>query len=296
MTNKKSDQASLKSLLKQMVISSRPVSWINTAFPFAAGYLATGGAINAYFIIASLYFLISYNFLIYIVNDVFDYESDIRNPRKNSIEGGLLPPSTHKFMLIGVALFNLIPLAYLFILGSSSSNLVLVAIVLAAIFYSAPPLRFKEKPFFDSLTSSFHFVSPLLFALVITEQIDKSWLYLIAFFAWGCASHMFGAVQDIIADRQANISSVATFLGAKNTVRLSFLLYITTFMILIIIGWPAVIVALPVLLYISMVTPYLNLADSEAATANKGWRKFLLINQVTGFIVTIILIYLKFSG
>ncbi len=293
MINKKSDQASLKSLLKQMVISSRPVSWINTAFPFVAGYLVTGGTINSYFVIASFYFLIPYNFLIYIVNDVFDYESDVRNPRKNSIEGGLLPPSTHKFMLIGVALFNLIPLAYLFILGSSSSNLVLVAIVLAAIFYSAPPLRFKEKPFFDSLTSSFHFVSPLLFALVLIARVGDGWLYLIAFFAWGCASHMFGAVQDIIADRQASISSVATFLGAKNTVRLSFLFYTITFLTLILIGWPTVVVGLPLLLYIAMVVPYLNLKDSEATKANSGWRKFLLLNQITGFVVTVILIVSK---
>ena len=32
---------------RQLVISSRPVSWINTAFPFAAAYLLTTRQIDA---------------------------------------------------------------------------------------------------------------------------------------------------------------------------------------------------------------------------------------------------------
>jgi hypothetical protein len=39
-----------------------------------------------------------------------------------------------------------------------------------------------------------------------------------------------------------------------------------------------------------MVIPYLNLTDSEASKANKGWRKFLLINQITGFVITVTII------
>lgn len=293
MKKKINQKKDINYLLKQMVISSRPISWVNTAFPFIGGYLVSGGPINTYFVIASFYFLIPYNFLIYIVNDVFDYESDVRNPRKSSIEGGLLPPSTHKFMLIGVAILNSLFLVYLLAFGGLVSNLVLILIVLGAISYSAPPLRLKEKPFLDSMNSSFHFVSPLLFALIITQSTASGWPYLLAFFAWGCASHMFGAVQDIIADRQANISSIATFLGAKNTVRFSLLFYAISIFVLAIIGWPAILVGLPLLLYITMVIPYINLVDSDATKANKGWRKFLLINQVMGFVITVIIIVSK---
>ena len=40
------------------------------------------------------------------------------------------------------------------------------------------------------------------------------------FFLWGAASHAFGAVQDVVADREAGIGSIATVIGARATVRL----------------------------------------------------------------------------
>lgn len=290
MKRKNSSQVSIFQLLRQAVYSSRPISWINTAFPFVAGYLATHGVVNTYFFVVSLYFLIPYNFLIYIVNDVFDYESDVRNPRKNSIEGGLLPPETHTPMLVITGLVNLVPLMYIIMSSNTQINVVLLVIVLGALSYSVPPVRLKERPFFDSINSSFHFVSPLLIALLLTGGVSDYWPFVSAFFFWGCASHAFGAVQDIIADRKAGIGSIATFLGAKKTVRLSLGLYIATLVLLAFSGWPAIIVCLPVLLYVLMVTPYVSLSDRRAESANKGWRNFLLVNQLTGFVITMILI------
>lgn len=281
---------STKDKLVKIVVSSRPISWINTAFPFAAGYLATGGSLNAYFFLATFYFLIPYNCLVYVVNDVYDYESDLRNPRKNSIEGGLLPPETHRFMLVATALFNAVSLVYLFMHGDLVSNIFLALIVFGAISYSMPPLRLKERPFLDSMNSSFHFVSPLVFAMLITGWQPIYWPFVLAFFFWGCASHAFGAVQDIQADRAAKIASIATYLGAANTVRLSLVLYVACMVLLVICGWPAVLVCLPMLGYVAMVLPYRDLTDKHAEKANKGWRKFLLLNQFTGFVVTLILI------
>ncbi len=49
---------------------------------------------------------------------------------------------------------------------------------------------------------------------------------LVAYFLWGAASHAFGAVQDIGADREAGIGSVATVIGARATVRLAVALYL----------------------------------------------------------------------
>lgn len=283
-------------LIQQMFVSSRPISWINTAFPFAAGYLATGGTINLYFWIATFYFLVPYNFLVYIVNDVFDYESDVKNPRKNSIEGGLLPPSTHKFMLVSTGLFNAIFVSYLLAAGNGSSALTLLLLVFFAVSYSAPPFRLKEKPFFDSINSSIHFVGPLVFALMITGWQPVFWPYVLAFFFWGIASHAFGAVQDILPDREAKIASIATFLGAATTVRFSLLAYVAAGVCLVVAGWPTVLICIPLSLYIYMVLPYLSLRDVDSKEANKGWRKFLWINQVSGFGITLLLLITYFTN
>ena len=71
--------------IAQIVLSSRPVSWINTAFPFAAAYLLTTGSVDALFVVGTIFFLIPYNLLMYGVNDVFDYASDRLNQHEGKI-------------------------------------------------------------------------------------------------------------------------------------------------------------------------------------------------------------------
>lgn len=282
---------SSRHLFGQMILSSRPISWINTAFPFAAGYLASGGSLSWYFIVATLYFLIPYNFLVYIVNDVYDYESDIKNPRKNSIEGGILPPDTHNIMLGVTALLNVVFLGYLLIFSERAPAIILALVAVAAISYSWPPLRFKERPLLDSINSSIHFVGPLVFALALTGWNQSYWPYVMAFFLWGCASHAFGAVQDIVPDRQAGIISIATRFGARRTVVLSFWLYVLAGACIVLAGWPSIVMCLPLALYVAMVFPYRNLSDNESSRANAGWRRFLLLNQLSGFTATLLLIF-----
>ncbi len=282
---------SLSYKLRKLIFSSRPISWINTAFPFAAAYLALGGPINTFFLLATFYFLIPYNILIYVVNDVYDYESDLRNPRKSSIEGGLLEPELHKFMLSSSLLINLIfIIPILFLSNSNLSDLFLLMISIGAVIYSAPPLRTKEKPFLDSMTSSFHFVSPMIFAMLLCGWQTIFIGYVSSFFLWGCASHMFGAVQDISSDRKAKISSIATYLGAKSTARLSLVLYLLSSLLISLYGFPQLAIGLVILLYAITVLPYINLTDNDCERANKGWRKFLLLNQLTGATITITLV------
>ncbi|HSD02671.1 MAG TPA: hypothetical protein VLB81_09890, partial [Gaiellales bacterium] len=77
-------------VLRQLFTSSRPVSWINTAYPFAAAYLLTTRTIDPTWVIGTLFFLIPYNLAMYGINDVVDYESDLRNPRKGGAHGAVL--------------------------------------------------------------------------------------------------------------------------------------------------------------------------------------------------------------
>ena len=211
------------STLRMLLVSSRPLSWVNTGYPFAAAYLLTAGGIDTAWVIGTLYFLIPYNLAMYGINDVFDYESDLRNPRKGGVEGALLDRSFHRVTLLAAVVLNVPFLAALVLLGSPLSWLVLAVSVFAVIAYSAPGLRFKERPFLDSITSSTHFVSPAVYALVLAgaQFTPGLWAVLGAFFLWGMASQAFGAVQDVIPDREGGISSIATVLGARTVVRLA---------------------------------------------------------------------------
>lgn len=280
-------------LAKRLLLSSRPISWINTAFPFAAAYYFLGGPIDSFFLIASFYFLIPYNLLMYGINDVFDYESDLRNPRKGGLEGGLLPPALHKPTLWIVGLTN-IPFA-LFISLNVAGNAFALAIFLLTLYfviaYSVKGLRYKEIPFLDSLTSAIHFVGPMVFALSLIGPITQPIILgTSAFFLWGVASHAFGAIQDIRADREAGISSIATVLGAKFTARFAFCFYILSAAVLLLLPDRFAFAAFATVPYLIVIGRELNISDENCERANRGWKLFLGLNFLAGAIVTSLLI------
>jgi 4-hydroxybenzoate polyprenyltransferase len=278
-------------------MSSRPLSWVNTAFPFAAGYLMTTHRVDLTFIVGTLFFLIPYNVAMYGINDVFDYESDLRNPRKGGLEGAVLDRRLHRLTLWVALLTNLPFLVFLVIVGSPLSWLVLAVSMFAVVAYSLKGLRFKEIPFLDSVTSSTHFVSPAIYGLVLAGAVftPALWLILAAYFLWGVASHAFGAIQDIQADREGGLASVATVMGARFTARFALGAYLLAGVALVVAGVGsdsvttlyAAALAIP---YLIMVWPYRSLPDADCERANRGWRAFLWINYAAGFAVTLLLI------
>ena len=285
-------------MLKALFVSSRPLSWVNTAFPFAAAYLLTTREVDATFVIGTIFFLIPYNLAMYGINDVFDYESDLRNPRKGGVEGALLDPRMHRPTIIAAIATSVPFVIYLVLVGSPLSWLVLAISLFAVVAYSAKGLRFKERPFLDSLTSSTHFVSPAVYGLVLAGATFTSqlWAVLAAFFLWGIGSHAFGAVQDIVADREADISSIATVIGGKATVRFAIAAYVLGGVLLLLSAWPGPLAGILVIPYILMCAPFWNVTDAAAETANRGWRRFLLLNFITGFFVTMLLIWFALAG
>ena len=285
-------------LANQLFWSSRPVSWINTAFPFAAAYVLAGGNItdnlNLNLVVGTIFFLIPYNLLMYGVNDVFDYESDLRNPRKGGIEGALLDPKWHRPTLLWSFGLCVPFLAYLYLVGSVAANLWLTLFVFTVIAYSAKGLRFKEIPFLDSVTSASHFVGPMIYGLALAgaDLSDQSILvYVASFTLWGIASHAFGAVQDVKADREASISSIATVIGARATSRFAFVCYLLAAVLVAISGWPSAVAAVAALPYLLIGGPHLNITDETCESANRGWKQFIKLNYLAGFIVTMILIW-----
>ena len=278
--------------IAQIVLSSRPISWINTAFPFAAAYLLSTRELDLTLVIGTLYFLIPYNLAMYGINDVFDYASDLANPRKGGIEGALLAPRMHRTTLWAAAVTNIPFLVYLVIVGNPASWLWLTVSVFAVIAYSAPVLRFKERPFLDSITSSTHFVSPAIVGLALAgaPATAATVITLSAFFLWGMAAHAFGAVQDIGPDREAGISSIATVIGARATVRLSLSLWVIAGAAMLLTPWPGPLAAALALPYVVNAARWWNVTDETSGSTNRAWRRFIALNYFTGFLATMILI------
>jgi 4-hydroxybenzoate polyprenyltransferase len=283
----------MTSVAAQLLLSSRPVSWVNTAYPFAAAYLLTTRQIDLVLVVGTLFFLVPYNLAMYGINDVFDYESDLRNPRKGGAHGAVLDRRLHRPTLWAAGLSSAPFVVFLAVVGSPASWLVLAASLFFVVFYSAPPLRLKERPFADSVTSSIHFFSPAVYGLVLA---GATWTWplvavVAAFALWGVASHAFGAVQDVIADRAAGISSIATVLGARRTVRFALACYALAGVAMLGATWPGQLAGLLALPYLATVWPYRRITDATCTAATVGWSRFLWLNQFTGFAVTLLLIW-----
>lgn len=112
-----------------LIRTSRPLSWVNTAYPFAAGYLMMSGQVDARLIIGTIFFLIPYNLMMYGINDVFDYESDIRNPRKGGVEGAITPKRYHPLILWASLLSSVPFVGRLLLTGSAASGLTLLVVL-----------------------------------------------------------------------------------------------------------------------------------------------------------------------
>lgn len=290
-TNTSAGSLFAKGLLAKLFWSSRPISWINTAFPFAAAYFFTTKTVDLNLVVGTLFFLIPYNLLMYGVNDVFDYESDLRNPRKGGIEGALLEPKWHRATLFWSIVLTMPFVGYLLLQGDNSSKLWLLLFVFTVIAYSAKGLRFKEKPFLDSITSASHFVGPMIYGLALagTDLGNPLILNIIACFTlWGAASHAFGAVQDVRADREAGIASIATVIGARATTWFAFSAYALAGVLVIVSGFPIALAAIAALPYLLILLPHLNITDETCESANQGWKHFIKLNFFAGFVATMI--------
>jgi 4-hydroxybenzoate polyprenyltransferase len=101
-------------------------------------------------------------------------------------------------------------------------------------------------------------------------------------------------VQDVVADRDARIASIATVIGARATVRFAVIAYLAAGVLLLFTAWPGPLAAILAVPYAAMCAPYWNVSDADSETANRGWRKFLWLNFVTGFAVTMLLIWWAF--
>ena len=282
-----------KGLLRGAFHASRPVSWINTAFPFAAAMLLTTHELSWELVVGTVFFLIPYNLAMYGINDVFDYASDVNNPRKGGIEGALLPPRLHKPLLVLIVGVTLPFVVVLFAAGGPATWIALTVSLFAVVAYSAPGLRFKERPVLDSMTSSTHFVSPAVVGLALAgaHVTTGTVLVLIAFFLWGMAAHAFGAVQDILPDREGGISSIATAFGARRTVRLALILWAASGLLMLWVPWPGPLAALVAVPYIVNCARFWNVTDEQSGSTNAAWRRFIWLNYGCGAAVTMLLIY-----
>jgi 4-hydroxybenzoate polyprenyltransferase len=195
---------------------SRPRFWLYLAGPVVVGvtYAAASPAeLFAPLAVALFaYFLVPANVFLYGVNDYFDRDVDADNPKKEDREvryrgDRAVPAAVVATGVAGLAFLPVLPV---------TAGAAMVAFLLLAAEYSAPPARFKTTPLFDSLSNGLYVLpavvayAALAGALPPLPAIAGGWL-------WTMGMHTFSAIPDIEPDRAAGIRTTATVLGERGS-------------------------------------------------------------------------------
>ncbi len=209
---------------------SRPRFWLYLLGPFIIGVAAAGsfapvGGLGWWLVALGLYFTYPANFIVYGINDAYDYDTDRHNPKKRGYEAAVRPEHTWLIMrhaltwiIVGYLLLEFVP-------GhNDAAAWSLLGFYFFGVLYSMPPVRAKTKPFLDSAFNILYVFPGLVSYSLLTGKLPP-WQLFAAAGLWCMAMHAYSAVPDIAADTRAKIRTVATALGDRGTLALCGLLY-----------------------------------------------------------------------
>jgi 4-hydroxybenzoate polyprenyltransferase len=227
-------------VLLRLIEISRPVLWVNTIGTTVIGMWLAGYLFTWHIIPILLWVTFPFNLLIYGVNDVFDQETDNLSARKGGYEGAKIKPTEAKPILWAVALTNIPFYIYFAIALPSAAFWWMLAYGLFFIFYSAPPLRFKGRPFFDSISNT-DYAFPLVF-VPYALGAEPLWAAALGLMAWSMAKHVFDALQDIDQDSSVDINTTAVYLGIRRSLIWVGFWWVVSTIAFALVNWPVAIV------------------------------------------------------
>jgi 4-hydroxybenzoate polyprenyltransferase len=205
-----------QSLVGYLFWMSRPRFWLYLAGPVVVGVVYAAEAPGEFFslpaVVTFLYFLVPANLFLYGVNDIFDADVDEHNPKKDD-EGrevryrgdGVVVMTVYLATALGAFVVPFLPMAGIY---------ALVGFYALGTQYSAPPLRLKTTPLFDSLSNGLYVFPGVVAYAAVAGRLPPA-LAIVGGWLWTMAMHTFSAVPDIEPDREAGIVTTATVLGER---------------------------------------------------------------------------------
>ncbi|GIW69334.1 MAG: prenyltransferase [Patescibacteria group bacterium] len=273
----------MKERLSLILKISRPRFWFYVLGPYILGW-AVGGPdifINPSFYLGLVFFSFPANFFIYGINDYYDKDTDLHNTKKGTKEIFLKERKILKpYLLITIFIFFL----YFLYARNIYQKLLLLIFYLLSYFYSSPPLRFKAKPFIDSLSNILYALPGFYAYHNIKNEGVPIWVF-IAAWLWTSSMHLFSAIPDIEADKKAGLKTTAVFLSFKYSLYLCLILWLLSALIATLnTGFSSLILFVYPFITFLIIVKFLP-------DLNKTYWKFPFINTVVGFILFLNLIF-----
>jgi len=268
--------------LRFLLKVSRPRFWIYIFGPYIVGLIAAvtekSELLDWRFLTFGVFFTFPANLLIYGVNDTFDYETDKLNQKKVDYETLVGPES--RTGLITAIVVSALPFFAALLFQNFVSIAAFALFLFFSIFYSAPPIQAKTKPFLDSAFNILY-IMPGAFGYALVTGAFPPLSAIVAGGIWTAAMHAYSAIPDIEADRAARINTIATMLGPFGTLAVCSILYAAS-----------VVLAFEYLGFITiplgagyLILMLASVRSVKTGTLFKLYRAFPLINMAAGFII-----------
>jgi 4-hydroxybenzoate polyprenyltransferase len=163
------------------------------------------------------------------LNDVYDYESDRRSPRRRAIWGAVIRPEDRTFVWEACIATMPVVLFGGCITRNMDNFVTTVSLVLVAWLYSVPPARLKERPPLDSLVNGLgYFFLP--FSMGYSLGADIRTIPIRYYFLTACVAgiHALATAADYDADRAAGHRTIAVAAGKRVAAGLAFIAFFVT--------------------------------------------------------------------
>lgn len=204
---------------------SRPIGWITAPLVFSIGLFYSGAKLSPLPLLQILLLSFPYCILLYGINDIYDYKSDTLNPRKTSIK---LDPRYH-FIVKRASLFvGLLLITSSFLTLNLSNIISIIWLIFFSYYYSAPPLRFKERPPLDSFSNGALFF--IVFSIGWSFGRGVSDIPAKIYFVSGCVMgiHSFSTVMDYTIDKEVGDKTFAVIFGKRAASVFALVLFVST--------------------------------------------------------------------
>ncbi|QQS39344.1 prenyltransferase [Candidatus Woesebacteria bacterium] len=270
-----------KSKFGKLVYISRPRFYPYLLGTYLVGFTSVANKadfLSLTFLLTFIFFTLPANLFLYGINDLYDSDTDKYSVKKKGKE--FVASQKDKLLSRATLYCFLIGIVTLIIQTSFLSMMSLSLFLALSYLYSASPFRLKARPFLD-FGANFLYITPGLVGYFQNTNTYPPLLIILAASFWAFAMHIFSAIPDIKADKNAQLKTTAVFLGRKNAIILCVLFWSLTSFILFYINMP-VTLSLVSLTYPSIA--FLAFKISEKDYIKLYWY-FPAINLIVGFLL-----------
>ncbi len=206
---------------------SRPRFWFYLLGPYTVGCIWGADRyldlLKPWFFVYFFFFMFPANVLLYGVNDLWDHETDELNPKKEGKEHRVKQGERETLRRLVWAAVGL-GLSLTVFQRGLVERLIFLGFISLSYFYSAGPIRFKQRPLLDS-ASNMLYALPGVFSYYLASGTLPPTPVLAAAFMHTFSMHLFSAVPDIAYDTETGIWTTAVVLGRRSSLVLCLFLW-----------------------------------------------------------------------